>query len=1142
MALGTGAGLSVVFKAVDEISDKLESMANGGTRAADQFDQIGRSADNAYSNLQKGATESSRSLGELGNAESEAGAAGEEMGTTTADAMQSINAAMTALGAKKIIGDMVNDFREASDAAAEYETAIHKVMTIADQSKVNSQQMTDAITAMSNESGQSVSDLSEATYEAISASVDTAKAVQFVGTADKLAVGGFTESANAVDVLTTAINAYKMNADDAGKISDYLIVTQNLGKTTVDALAHSIGQVIPVASAYGVGLDNLSTAYAVMTANGINTANATTSIRAMLNELADDGSTVSATLKEKTGSSFSQLMAQGQSLGDVLQVLGDSVDGDATAFSNMWGSSRAAVGALSLYNSGAERYSNVLDQMKNSAGAADAAYQKMTSTEDFATKKLQNSMENMKVALGQEVNPALVKLQSGFTSFIQSITQGITKVPVLSTIMVGLGAGLMVTVGAITAVTVATNILIPALTAAGIASTAALGPFLLIGAAVGGLVAAFVASADAEANSKDSMDKMTYATQENYQKLQDTKEAYDTACEKYGETSDEASKLKYQVDDLTKSYEGSKQTMQEFCDSCDDTAKSAQRIHDELGKGTDAVRNEEDANLGLIQKLNDLTSANYITVSSEAASKAIIDQLNGSVDGLNMSFDELIKNQPQAIAKMKEMVEAQAKQDFQTEKAKDYYNALKERDMAQDKLSQSTRELTAGQNALTKAQEDFDEASRVMGTDMQKSNTQYSDALDALETAKKNVKDLTKAHDELNEKREQANRDVNSLADSYNAEAAAAENTAVAQDNSDEMAKTAIEDQQKAIEELCKSYDEAYNSAYESINSQMGLFDQMDVKYDGSSKSVQKSIDEMNKAWDSQLAYLDRYNQNMQAALDAGVSKDIVASLADGSADSAKKLDDIVQKVQKLGGAGSEEANNFVSGFNDKFAQITTAKETFSTNVATMKTDFDTNMAAIQNTMNQTVTDMNKSADASAAAKATMDAYVAQIKTGISNAQSAVNTLKFANSTLPIPIVPETTKHANGGIFDTPHYGVFAENGPEAFIPIDNSKNAIDVWQQTGKMLGVFQNGLNPGLATPVETYVQPTAAEQTDNATRSSEKTFTLNINGSGAIRMNGNASKEQMLSVLQENVKPVLMEIIKNEMMDEGDEAYEY
>lgn len=53
--------------------------------------------------------------------------------------------------------------------------------------------------------------------------------------------------------------------------------------------------------------------------------------------------------------------------------------------------------------------------------------------------------------------------------------------------------------------------------------------------------------------------------------------------------------------------------------------------------------------------------------------------------------------------------------------------------------------------------------------------------------------------------------------------------------------------------------------------------------------------------------------------------------------------------------------------------------------------------------------------------------------------------------------------HATGGIFDTPHIAWFAENGPEAVIPLDASQNAIDLWEETGKLLGINGFGEESG-------------------------------------------------------------------------------
>ena len=98
----------------------------------------------------------------------------------------------------------------------------------------------------------------------------------------KLAKGGFTDGAKAVDVLTTAINGYGLQAEDATRVSDLLITTQNLGKTTVDELASSMGPVIKMADNANFSIGELSAAYALMTKNGIATAESGTYLKQML--------------------------------------------------------------------------------------------------------------------------------------------------------------------------------------------------------------------------------------------------------------------------------------------------------------------------------------------------------------------------------------------------------------------------------------------------------------------------------------------------------------------------------------------------------------------------------------------------------------------------------------------------------------------------------------------------------------------------------------------------------------------------------------------------------------------------------------------------------------------------------------------
>lgn len=313
------------------------------------------------------------------------------------------------------------------DIGASFETALAKVSTIADTSKVSVGDLNKQILDTSGSMGVAAADIAEAAYQAISAGQDTANAVAFAGQASKLAAAGFTSSSSAVDILTTALNAYGLSADQATHVSDVLLTTQNLGKTSVDELSSSMGKVIPLAAAYGVTVENLSSGLAVMTANGIATAEATTYTKSMLNELGDAGSTVGKILQKQTGKSFAQLNAEGKSLGDVLQILYQSVGGSSTAFAGLWSSVEAGTGALSLASGGAEHFNDVLSQMQNSAGATETAYETMTDTFQHKVETMQTAAQNFGITLYDSLESSLSDVTQWGTDCLTQLTTALSE-------------------------------------------------------------------------------------------------------------------------------------------------------------------------------------------------------------------------------------------------------------------------------------------------------------------------------------------------------------------------------------------------------------------------------------------------------------------------------------------------------------------------------------------------------------------------------------------------------------------------------------------------------------------------------------------------------------------------------------------
>lgn len=310
----------------------------------------------------------------------------------------------------------------ATKMAVDFEDSIAKVSTIMDTGQLSVGEMEDAIVSLSNETGIAAGNIADNVYNAISAGRETKDAVDFVRQSTKLATAGFAESGDTLDLLTTILNAYGLEAEQVANVSDMLIQTQNLGKTTVAELSSAMGKVIPTANANSVALDQLCTGYAIMTANGVATAETTTYVNAMLNELGKTGSKTDKILREKTGKSFKELMAEGASLADVLAIVDDAAKEQNLSMGDMFSSSEAAKAGLILFNGSADAFNSTLGQMRESTGATDTAFDKMKTT-SYDIKLALNELKNTTMQFGQTILTSATPMIEGFTENVGTLCE-----------------------------------------------------------------------------------------------------------------------------------------------------------------------------------------------------------------------------------------------------------------------------------------------------------------------------------------------------------------------------------------------------------------------------------------------------------------------------------------------------------------------------------------------------------------------------------------------------------------------------------------------------------------------------------------------------------------------------------------------
>ena len=302
-------------------------------------------------------------------------------------------------------------------ASEEFNKAFANVSTLVDTSTVDIGKMQTELLNLDNRLG-SATELTDGLYQAISASVDPAKAVAFVGEAAKFAKAGLTSTNKAVDVITTSLNAYGFEADQAGRISDVLFQTIKKGKTTGDQLARAIGKTIPLAATAGVKFEELGASVAVLTRQGNSTSESTTQLNAVISSLVKPSKAAGMAM-DKLGWESSKAAIEQYGLVGAAKELIKSTDGSNESVAQLFPNIRALRGVLALTGDGAKDFDDVLNEMSNSAGATQDAFDK----QELTMETFDNTVNKLAITLGNELLPFVHAVVAQFTGMIDGFTR-----------------------------------------------------------------------------------------------------------------------------------------------------------------------------------------------------------------------------------------------------------------------------------------------------------------------------------------------------------------------------------------------------------------------------------------------------------------------------------------------------------------------------------------------------------------------------------------------------------------------------------------------------------------------------------------------------------------------------------------------
>ncbi len=381
-------------------------------------------------------------------------------------------------------------------SAVDFDKAMREVNTLIGLSEDQMKGMRDEVKALSVEMGIDAIDAAKALYQAISAGQEPTEALKFLQIAARTAVGGITDLETATGGLTSIMNAFGIEADQAEHVADILFTSMKGGITTIGKLSTSFFQVAPLAAAAGVSFEEIAAAVTTLTKQGIPTKIAMTGLRMAIVSLQKPTAEMQDLLG-RLGFQTGTAAIEALGLQGTFQALATETGATQEEIVKAVGSVESLQAVLGITGLQAEEFSRQMEAMEGATGASQAAFDEMAKSAAFQMAQAKQAIEAVRRELGEALMPAVLAIVGVVQKMLKPILEWIQENKDLAK-WLGVAAvavtGLMLVLGPLL-------IILPSLVAAfGLLSVALLGPL----AVVAGVVALGVAMKVMIERSKDT--------------------------------------------------------------------------------------------------------------------------------------------------------------------------------------------------------------------------------------------------------------------------------------------------------------------------------------------------------------------------------------------------------------------------------------------------------------------------------------------------------------------------------------------------------------------------------------------------------------------------------------------------------------
>lgn len=305
--------------------------------------------------------------------------------------------------------------------AVEFEKGMTNIATIIDTNTESLKDMGNAVLDISKRTPVQISELTATLYEIRDAGISAEDAMEVLEKSAQLGVVALGSTAEAADIVTSAVNAFKLDGEETQKVYGYVFEAAKAGKTNLSDLASGFGSVAAMAAQANIELPEYLSAVAALTTTGLPASQANAELKSVIAGVTREGKELTKVLDNLGAKSFKDLMDKKGGMVNAFKAITESVKNDDAAIISIFGSIKAYNAVVQLSGDLNGVYNESLANMEMGALNVADAFEKQKNTVSAQWQTMKNNLEALSIQVGSALLPALNQALQAVTAFIDKI-------------------------------------------------------------------------------------------------------------------------------------------------------------------------------------------------------------------------------------------------------------------------------------------------------------------------------------------------------------------------------------------------------------------------------------------------------------------------------------------------------------------------------------------------------------------------------------------------------------------------------------------------------------------------------------------------------------------------------------------------